>query len=118
MKKTLLNILIISTLIYVCFLYFFSDIQSNTYRNLTDIKNKNAIKRGWIPSILPLSAYKITETHNIDTNEIWGTFKYKERDEVSFLKQLTPKNSKLYQWKGFLFKVDKKLNLVQFENEL
>ena len=110
--------LVIGSFIYLLFSYFFSDVQINKYTDMAAVKDQNAIKEGWVPSILPPSAYEITETHDIDKNELFGNFKYKEKDEANFLKQLTPKTPEIQQWDNFLFKVDTKLNLVQFRNKL
>ena len=40
----------------------------------------------WIPGILPHSAKKIRETHNIDTNEIWLFFNFSADDRDSITK--------------------------------
>ncbi len=117
MKKIILGILIIMGLVYFIFSYFFIDVQINKYADLETVKEQQAIKNGWVPSILPLTAYEITETHNIDTNELFGSFKYKEKDEASFIKHLTKDNDDVLLWGNFLFKIDTKLNLVKFRNK-
>ena len=116
MKKIILGMLLIAGVIYLIFSYLFLDIQINKYADVETVKEKHMIEKGWIPSILPLTAYEITETHNIDTHEIFGSFKYKEEDETSFMKHLTKDKGDVLQWKNFLFKVDTKLNLVKFRN--
>lgn len=109
--------LVFGAFIYLLFSYFFVDIQINKYDDIAAVKDQKAIEHGWVPSIVPLSAYEITETHNIDKNELFGTFKYKEEDEKNFLTHLTTKSEGVQQWGNFLFKVDTKLNLVKFRNQ-
>ena len=117
MKKIILGLLIIIGLVYFIFSYFYIDVQINKYADIETVREQQAIEKGWIPSILPLSAYEITETHDIDTNEIFGSFKYKEKDETNFMNHLTKDNSDVLLWGNFLFKVDTKLNLVKFRNK-
>jgi len=89
------------------------DTQTNVYNNKYEVISDGAIKRGWIPNIIPDSSYEIINTHNIDTNEIAGSFKYLEKDENTFLNYLEKHNNKLL-WENFEFTIDKKSNKVQF----
>ena len=114
-------LLIISFLVlgYVVFMQRYSDVQINKYEDIEVVKENLAIQKGWVPAILPNSAYEITETHNLDTNTLLGFFYYKEKEEVKFMENLTPfedKNDTL-QWENFLFKVDTKINKVQYRNK-
>ena len=99
--------------------HFFTDMQINKYANLEEVKTDTAIQRGFIPAILPNSAYKIVESHDLDTNTIFGTFQYKEKDEETFMQNLTDIHNAdlMLEWGNFLFKVDKELNLVKFRNK-
>ena len=91
--------------------------QINKYADIATVKEQQAIEKGWIPSILPLSAYEITETHDSDTHEIFGSFKYKEEDEARLMKHMSKQDNDTFFWKDFLFKVDTKLNFVRFRNK-
>ena len=104
------------TLFYFLINHFFQDMQINKYANLEEVKTNTAIQRGFIPAILPDSAYDIVESHDLDTNTIFGSFKYKEKDEETFIQNLTDLNDAdhMLGWKDFLFKVDKNLNQVKF----
>jgi len=115
--KLLIAAVVVAGLVYLLFSTFFVDVQINKYTDIAAVKDQQAIEKGWIPAILPKSAYEITETHNIDTNELFGSFKYKEKDEASFIKHLTKDNDDVLLWGNFLFKVDTKLNLVKFRNK-
>lgn len=119
MKYKLLIIAVaIAGLVYLLFSIFFADVQINKYTDIAAVKDQQAIQKGWIPAILPASAYEIAETHDLDKNELFGSFKYKEADEVLFLKQLQSigdEKNTLY-WEDFLFRVDKEKNLVKFRN--
>ena len=119
MKKLFIAIIAIAGLVYLLFSSLFTDVQINKYENLEVVKEQTAIQRGWIPAILPDSAYDIVETHDIDANTIFGSFNYKEKDEEKFLQNLTTLNDSdnTLGWEKFLFKVDTELNKVQFRNK-
>ena len=122
MKKMLIASVIFFTLFYFLLNFilshFFPDMQINKYANLEEVKTDTAIQGGWIPAILPDSAYDIVESHDLDTNTIFGSFKYKEKDEETFMQNLTDINSAddMLKWGNFIFKVDKNLNQVKFKN--
>ena len=115
-------LLIVSFLVlgYVVFTTRYSDVQINKYEDIEVVKENKAIQKGWVPSILPESAYEITETHDLDANTLFGNFKYKEQDEAGLMEHLTVKQDmdNTLEWEGFLFKVDKELNYVQYRNKL
>jgi hypothetical protein len=108
-----------SVIFFVAFYFvltnYYSDIQINKYDSLETVKKQQAIEHGWVPQRLPLSAYNIVETHDVDSNIVFGKFAYKERDEANFLEGLKESNN-TYIGEKFLFKIDKKLNLVDFRN--
>ena len=101
--------------VYFLLTNYFSEVQINKYDSLETVKERNAMENGWIPKNLPSTAYDIVETHSVDSSEIFGKFSYREEDEKSFLAGLKESNE-VYEAEGFLFKIDKKLNLVQFRN--
>ncbi len=107
----------ILTLLFIMFLLGCSDIQKRFYKNKDAIINDSAIQRGWIPSIIPDSAYDIREKYNLDTNALQGSFKYNQKDEIIFLNELTKLNGSLI-WKDFIFSIDIKKNKVEFKNNL
>jgi len=114
-------LLIISFLVlgYVVFIQRYSDVQINKYEDIEVVKENNAIQQGWVPSILPESAYEITETHNLDHNTLFGNFKYKEQDEAGLMDHLTanPDMNNTLEWGDYLFRVDKELNQVKYRNK-
>ena len=118
-QKILLLILSFFALLYVAFMQRYSDVQINKYEDIKVVKENKAMDRGWIPSILPKSAYEITETHNIDTNAVFGSFKYKEEDEAVLVEQLSAKKdmNNTYEHGGFLFKINKKSNRIKYRNK-
>ncbi|PHS40670.1 MAG: hypothetical protein COB07_03955 [Sulfurovum sp.] len=89
MKKIFLYFFVLMLLMFVILLSYTSDEQRNSYKNLQAVLSDNAIERGWIPEILPESAYDIVEIHNLDTNVFYGSFYYKEKDEAKLMKHLT-----------------------------
>ena len=118
-KSIILLILSFLVLGYVVFTQRYSDVQINKYEDMEVVKENKAIQNGWIPAILPDSAYEITETHNLDANTLFGNFKYKEQDEAGLMEHLTVKQDmdKTLEWGDFLFKVNKELNYVQYRNK-
>ncbi len=119
MKKLLVIIVVIAGLVYFFLSSFLPEVQINKYEDLEVVKEQAAIQKGWIPAILPSSAFDIVETHDIDTNTILGSFSYKEKDEEKFLQNLIIINdsNNTLEWEKFLFKVDTELNKVKFINK-
>ena len=116
MKKILLLIVIFFIAVYFALTKFFPDVEINKYDSLATVQKQEAIKKGWIPTNLPATAYKIVETHDIDTQVVLGKFSYKEQDEESFLSALKAEGE-VYEGEGFLFKVDKEANIVNFKSK-
>jgi hypothetical protein len=118
MKKIIIAILLFFTAVFFMLNAYFDDIQINKYDNLQQVKEDQAIQKGWVPALLPPSAYDIEETHDLDTNQLFGKFSYKEKDEAVLLQRLQPmpESNDTLIWENFLFKVDKARNLVRYRN--
>ena len=116
MKKLLLIILLAFLAIYLVLTSYFPNTEINRYDSLETVQTKKVIEKGWIPKILPASAYDIVESHDIDTNTVFGKFSYKESDEKEFLSKLKELNE-TYEGENFLFKIDKEKNMVNFRNK-
>ena len=118
MQKTILIIITIGVVIYLLFSTLISDVVINKYDTLQAAQEQSATKNGWLPAILPASAYDIAESHDTKKQDIFGLFHYKEADEAAFLSRLTP--SKEYNqtmvWGDFLFHIDKEKNIVKYRN--
>ena len=114
-------LLIVSFLVlgYVVFMQRYSDVQINKYEDIEVVKENKAIQQGWVPAILPESAYEITETHNLDTNTLFGNFKYKEQDEAALMENFTLKKdmNNTLEWGDYLFRIDKEKNFVKYRNK-
>jgi hypothetical protein len=97
---------------------FVQDFQINKYADMQAVHEQRATEKGWLPTLLPPSAYAIAETHDLDTNNVYGKFRYKEPDEAALMSKLTPLNdgNGTYLWQHFWFRVDRDKNLVQFRN--
>jgi hypothetical protein len=106
-------------IIYFTLRQYFGDVQINKYDSKSTVKQEQAIEHGWVPGIIPDSAFEITETHDIDTNEIFGNFKYKQEDEEKFMKAITlvPDTNDTYTQGDFLFRIDTEKNYVQYRNK-
>jgi hypothetical protein len=46
-----------------------------SYATAGDARKAGAVDRGWIPAVIPASATNLRERHNVDTNEVAGTFR-------------------------------------------
>ncbi len=119
MIKIFLAILAFFALSYVVLTNYYTDVQINKYKDIQVVKENQVIQKGWIPAILPESAYEIVETHDLDANTLFGSFYYKDKDEAGLMEQLTVKEdmNNTLEWGNFLFKVDTKLNRVKFRNK-
>ncbi len=115
----LLALLLFGILVFLMLSYYFTDIQINKYENMQQVKEDNAMQKGWVPANLPESAYNISETHDIDNNQLFGSFYYKEDDEEQILKGLVLHKdmNDTYVWEGFLFKINRKINKVKYRND-
>jgi hypothetical protein len=119
MKKLIVATLLVALLLYLLLPIFLGDTLSSEYDTKQSAVENGAVERGWVPLILPDSAYDIAEKHNLDTNDIYGTFSYKERDEAGFVKNLTVTGDANHTlaWGDFLFRVDRQKNRVKFRNK-
>lgn len=71
---------IISLLVGVLFLLACSETFTEHYATYEEAQIKGAVKRGWIPAMVPTSATDIYEQHNIDTNNVWVRFTLPSQD--------------------------------------
>lgn len=83
------------------------------YESYEEVIDDGAIRRGWVPSLLPESAYQIVEQHDLDTNTREGSFFYEEQDEEAMMAALEMKGG-LYYSQGFQFEIDQEANHVHF----
>ena len=117
MKKVLAIVLLVVGALYWLLSSYFPDVEINRYDSIGTVKENKAIEKGWVPKILPPSAYDIVETHDADNNSVFGKFTYKEEDEEAFLTKLKVSN-KIYEGENFLFKINKEKNMVDFRNKI
>ena len=98
---------------------YYTDVQINKYEDREVVLENQVIEKGWVPGILPESAYEIRESHDLDANTLFGTFKYKEQDEAELMKHLTVKAdmNNTSEWGSFLFQIDKEKNYVKYRNK-
>ena len=71
MKRTTTAIilLIVSALLSAC-----SEVSTSYYPTYEAAVKDGAVKRGWIPEIVPESATELHEEHDLDTNNVWLRF--------------------------------------------
>lgn len=89
MKRTsrFLLLCMMALLVIAC-----SEQATKFYPKYEDAANDGAVKRGWIPEIVPKTATEIHEHHNLDTNEVWIRFNVPRLDRnrlTAGLKKLT-----------------------------
>lgn len=81
MVKVILYVLLglIGVFVAVMGLYK-SEVSSTSYTSYDDAMSKGAIGvYKWLPSIIPKSAYQINESHDVDSNEVWFTFRFNDQ---------------------------------------
>ena len=119
MKKMLMAFVLFFAIVYIMLQNFFPNVEINKYDNIeTAIKN-DALKNAILPKTMPQSAYEITESHDVEKSNIFGSFSYKDEDETSFIESLTivKDANSTYESKNFMFKIDTEKNIVQFRNK-
>lgn len=52
----------------------------STFASYEEIERSGLIARGWLPWYLPHSVTEIEESHNLDTNRVWASFRYRVTD--------------------------------------
>ena len=50
------------------------------FATYNELATSGLIDKGWLPPYLPQSITDISEAHNIDTNDVWATFKFDKQD--------------------------------------
>ena len=85
-----------SKFLLLCLIVFLltacSERATKFYPKYEDAANDGAVKRGWIPEIVPKTATEIHEQHDLDTNEVWIRFNIPSLDRsrlTAGLKKLT-----------------------------
>jgi hypothetical protein len=53
---------------------------STSFQTYKELEESGFIERGWVPTHLPTSATEIEESHDIDSNEGWMSFRYRPGD--------------------------------------
>ena len=53
-----------------------SDRRESAFANVKEARSSGAVARGWVPNDLPESPTDLRELHDLDTNEVWGTFRF------------------------------------------
>lgn len=79
-RTLLLALLPISLLIGCGDLSGDNDIKTSKYASFIEASETGAFEAGWLPQALPQSAANIVEAHNIDSGEMWITFRYSDND--------------------------------------
>jgi hypothetical protein len=72
-------VLIVCTLIAFALLNRFEN-PTSEFANYSDMAESGVMAAGWIPDIIPRSAYNISETHNLDTNRVRISFSFEPGD--------------------------------------
>ncbi len=117
MKKILIIVALVFIAIYLLLRSYFPNVEINRYDSFETVQKQKVMEKGWLPRILPLSAYDIVETHDIDTNSVFGKFGYGEKDEEDLLTKVKESNG-IYENENFLFKIDREKNMVDFRNKI
>ena len=76
MKTNLIFLCVIALLLSAC-----SERFTEYYPKYEDAVKHGAIKRGWIPEIVPTTATEIHEQHDLATNNVWIRFTIPSSDK-------------------------------------
>ncbi len=119
MKKLIIAALLVALSLYLLMSAFVQDFEVNKYEDMAAVREQKVLDQGWLPALLPASAYEIAETHDRDTNNVYGKFRYKEPDEAELVAKLKPlgDGNGTLEWGAFWFRIDRKTNTVQFRNK-
>lgn len=60
--------------------HYIGETREEFYENLDAAKKGDAMHGGWIPQVLPESAYDIYVAYDLDTNNVWARFRFDKRD--------------------------------------
>lgn len=75
-------------LITVLFLCGCSETVTSQYEARADAEADKLFERGWLPSIIPQSSFKITTKNNLDINTSEGNFAFSPDDGKEFISHL------------------------------
>lgn len=67
-----------------------TDVVESRYPSLADARTDQLFRRGWLPDILPASAYDIRTANNLDLNLSEGEFSFKPTEAAAFVSRLRP----------------------------
>ncbi len=73
MKKIIILAILIGCGFWAYYIYSTSEVVNTSYASYKDVE----FDKGWIPRWIPKDSFDIHDTHNIDTNKLFITFKSK-----------------------------------------
>ena len=65
------------------------DVASSSYPSYAAAEAAGLFGRGWIPTYIPRSAFSLSESHNLDSNEVCAAFSLPDTDHEGFVAALT-----------------------------
>ena len=78
-KRRILAVILLSTQILVgC-----GERRESAFASVKDARSSGEIARGWVPSDLPDSFMDLRELYDLDTDEVWGTFRIPSSERAS-----------------------------------
>jgi hypothetical protein len=72
-----------------------SDRRESAFANVKEARASGAVARGWVPNDLPESASDLRELHDLDTNEVWGTFRLPSSEQAPAITLAPVETSKI-----------------------
>lgn len=67
-----------------------TDVVENRYSSLAEARIDHLFDRGWLPDILPASAYDIRTNNNLDLNLSEGQFSFEPLEAAAFMSRVQP----------------------------
>jgi hypothetical protein len=62
------------------FLMAFVEEPRSHFPTYADLAASELMAKGWLPEFLPKTVRDISESHSLDSNRVWATFKYNPSD--------------------------------------
>ncbi len=66
---------------------------SRAYGDYIYASKEGALESGWLPRKIPVSSHEIIESHNVDSNEMWIRFNYRNEGASGFTDECEVRSS-------------------------
>ena len=71
------------------------NVQTSTFSTVKEARDAGAVEKGWVPSVLPESAYELRAAYAVNGAERWGLFNFPSHQGESLREVLQPEEISL-----------------------